>query len=141
MQRTGLYLAGAQKARMCKDYVIEGVEDGILTAYEISQTNLNNLDIAVLSACETALGDITADGVAGLQRGFKQAGTNSLLMSLWPVNDGATCKLMTNFYSNWIEHKMSKHDALEAAKKAVRETPGWEDPKFWAAFILLDALD
>ena len=141
MQRTGLYLAGAQKARMYKDYVIEGVEDGILTAYEISQTNLNNLDIAVLSACETALGDITADGVAGLQRGFKQAGTNSLLMSLWPVNDGATCKLMTNFYSNWIEHKMSKHDALEAAKKAVRETPGWEDPKFWAAFILLDALD
>lgn len=140
MQRTGLLLAGAQKA-MYKDELPEGVDDGILTAYEIAHVDLSNLDIAVLSACETALGDVTADGVAGLQRGFKQAGANSILMSLWKVDDEATCKLMTEFYSNWIGKKMSKHDALEAAKRTVREIPGWEAPKYWAAFILLDGLD
>lgn len=140
MQQTGLLLAGAQKA-MSKEELPEGVDDGILTAYEISHVDLNNLDIAVLSACETALGDVTKDGVAGLQRGFKQAGTKSLLMSLWKVDDEATCKLMTEFYSNWIGKKMTKHDALESAKRTVRETKGWEDPKYWAAFILLDGLD
>ena len=140
MQRTGLLLAGAQRA-MNDEELPEGVEDGILTAYEISHVDLCNLDIAVLSACETALGDVTTDGVAGLQRGFKQAGANSILMSLWKVDDEATCKLMTEFYSNWIGKKMTKHDALETAKKTVRETKGWEDPKYWAAFILLDGLD
>ena len=139
MQRTGLLLAGAQKA-ISDEVIPEGVDDGILTAYEISQVDLSHLEIAILSACETALGDVTTDGVAGLQRGFKQAGTQSLLMSLWKVDDAATCKLMTEFYSNWIAKKMTKHDALEAAKKTVRETKGWEDPKYWAAFILLDAL-
>lgn len=140
MQRTGLLLAGAQNA-MDDDQIPYGVEDGILTAYEISQVDLNTLDIAVLSACETALGDITSDGVAGLQRGFKQAGAKSLLMSLWKVDDEATRKLMTEFYTNWIDKKLTKHDALEAAKQTVRQTPGWEDSRYWSAFILLDAID
>lgn len=140
MQRTGLLLAGSQKA-MCGEEIPDGVEDGILTAYEISHVNLNKLEIAVLSACETALGDVTKDGIAGLQRGFKQAGTKSLLMSLWKVDDEATCALMTEFYSNWIEKNMSKHDAFEAAKKTIRETAKWSSPKYWAAFILLDGLD
>lgn len=48
---------------------------------------------------------------------------------------------MTEFYSNWIAQKMPKHDALEAAKKVVRKTKGWENPKYWSAFILLDAID
>ena len=94
-----------------------------------------------LSACETAKGDITGDGVFGLQRGFKKAGANSIIMSLWKVDDEATCKLMTEFYSNWLEENMSKYLALEAAKKTIRETEGWEDPKYWASFILLDGLD
>lgn len=140
MQRTGLLLAGSQKA-MFDEELPDGVEDGILTAYEISHVDLNNLEIAVLSACETALGDVTKDGVAGLQRGFKQAGTKSLLMSLWKVDDEATCALMREFYSNWIEKSMSKHDALEAAKKTLRETSKWRSPKYWASFILLDGLD
>lgn len=140
MQRTGLLLAGAQKT-MVGGVIPEGVEDGILSAYEIAHVNLNNLEIAVLSACETALGDVTTDGVAGLQRGFKQAGTKSLLMSLWKVDDEATCALMSAFYSNWIEKKMSKHDAFEAAKKSIRETQKWSSPKYWSAFILLDAID
>ena len=99
------------------------------------------LDLVTLSACETGLGEVSGEGVFGLQRGFKKAGVQSILMSLWKVDDEATCKLMTEFYGNWIAKKMTKHDALEAAKKVVRETKGWENPKYWAAFILLDGLD
>ena len=112
-----------------------------MTAQEISTLDLSGLNLVTLSACETAKGDITGDGVFGLQRGFKKAGANSIIMSLWKVDDEATCKLMTEFYSNWLEENMSKYLALEAAKKTIRETEGWEDPKYWASFILLDGLD
>lgn len=138
--RSGLIMSGAQNI-LDENEIPEYIEDGILTAQEIANVNLNGLDLVTLSACETAKGDITGDGVFGLQRGFKKAGANSILMSLWKVDDAATCKLMTEFYFNWIGKKMTKHDALETAKKTVRETKGWEDPKYWAAFILLDALD
>lgn len=140
MLRSGLLMSGSMSA-FFQSPIPKGVEDGILTSKEISLLDLRNTQIAVLSACETALGNVTKDGVSGLQRGFKQSGTQSLLMSLWKVDDDATCKLMTEFYSNWIAKKMTKHDAFEAAKKTVRETKGWEDPKYWAAFILLDGLD
>ena len=65
-------------------------------------------------------------------------------MSLWNVDDEATQILMTEFYSNWLEKKMTKHDALENAKECVRTNkthPQWSDPKYWAAFILLDGLN
>ena len=118
-------------------------DDGILTAYEISQMNLTGLNLVSLSACETGLGDITGDGVFGLQRGFKKAGANSILMSLWKVDDEATCLLMTEFYKKWIGEGKTKHDALEFAKQMVRshKEKGWDDPKYWAAFILLDGLE
>ncbi len=102
--------------------------------------DFRGMDLIALSACQTAQGDITGDGVFGLQRGFKKAGANSILMSLWKVDDEATCLLMTEFYRNWLDGK-SKHDALKAAKQAVRSHPGWENPRYWAAFILLDGLD
>lgn len=140
MNNCGLLFAGVQN-------VYDGIpipdhiDDGVLTAQEISTLDLSGLNLVTLSACETAKGDITGDGVFGLQRGFKKAGANSIIMSLWKVDDEATCKLMTEFYSNWLEENMSKYLALEAAKKTIRETEGWEDPKYWASFILLDGLD
>ena len=140
LSRNGLYMAGAQNT-LDGDIIPEGVDDGILTAQEISTLDLRGLDLVTLSACETGLGEVSGEGVFGLQRGFKKAGVQSILMSLWKVDDEATCKLMTEFYGNWIAKKMTKHDALEAAKKVVRETKGWENPKYWAAFILLDGLD
>lgn len=116
------------------------ITDGCLTASEISQMDLYNTDLAVLSACQTGLGKIEADGVFGLQRGFKMAGVNSLMMSLWEVDDEATQLLMTEFYRNYV-NGMTKMDALLNAQKVVRVTPGFEDPEYWAAFILLDALN
>lgn len=141
--KSGLLMSGAEN-HFYEENFINGANDGILTSLEISNINLQGLDLVTLSACETAKGDITGDGVFGLQRGFKKAGANSILMSLWKVDDEATCKLMTEFYSNWIAKKMTKHDALEAAKKAVRtdkKHPQWQGPQYWASFILLDGLD
>lgn len=83
---------------------------------------------------------ITGDGGFGLQRGFKKAGANTILISMWKVDDEATCLLMTEFYRNWLNGKC-KHDTIEAAKHAVRSHLGREDPKYRTAFILLDGLD
>lgn len=141
LTRSGLLFAGAENTLLC-DSLPDSYDDGILTAMEISTLDLRTLDLVTLSACQTAQGDITGDGVFGLQRGFKKAGANSILMSLWKVDDAATCELMTEFYKNWMNGK-SKHDALELAKEVVRSQKerGWDNPKYWAAFILLDGLD
>lgn len=135
LAQSGLLLAGAANYlfEQWDDDTPQG-DDGILTAKEISRLNLNGVNLVVLSACETGLG--------GLQVGFKKAGAQSILMSLWKVDDEATCLLMTEFYKNWMGGA-TKHDALEMAKQTVRShtEKGWDDPKYWAAFILLDALD
>lgn len=142
LTHTGLVFAGANTTLLDeREQSYKPVEDGLVTSQELSLLNLNNTNLAILSACETGLGVSSEDGIMGLQRGFKKAGVGSLLMSLWKVEDDATCKLMTEFFSNWIGKKMTKYDALEGAKRTVRETKGWEDPKYWAAFILLDGLD
>lgn len=141
LTRCGLYFAGADN-KYQGETLPDNIEDGILTAQEISSLDLRGLDLVVLSACETAKGDITGDGVFGLQRGFKKAGAQSIIMSLWKVDDSATSFLMTRFYKNLMNGK-SKYDALEQAKKEVRAQAekGWNAPKYWAAFILLDGLD
>ena len=147
LERSGLLMAGAANRYLGLEDIPSDIDDGILTAAEIARLDLENVDIAVLSACETGLGQVTGDGVFGLQRGFKKAGVNSILMSLWKVDDDATCRLITEFYRHWLGDSASgiaatdKHTALERAKQIVRETPGWENPRYWAAFILLDAID
>ena len=85
--RSGLLLAGAGRA-WSNLQTIHGVEDGTLTAYEVSNLNLNNTRLVVLSACETGLGDIHgSEGVYGLQRAFKMAGVHYMIISLWKVPD------------------------------------------------------
>ena len=140
--RNGLYFSGADN-KLFGEPIPKDADDGLLTSLEISNLDLRGLDLVALSACDTGKGVVKGDGVFGLQRGFKMAGTNSILMSLWKVDDDATCMLMTEFYKNWIAGGKTKHAALEAARKAVRshKDMGWDDPKYWAAFILLDGLD
>ena len=138
LARSGLFLAGAN-ATLFDNSFQYFQNDGILTANEVAKMDMRKYELVSLSACKTGLGDVSGDGVFGLQRGFKKAGTKAILMSLWDVDDKATCKLMMEFYKNWLEGT-SKHKALELAKTAVRSTKGWEDPIFWAGFILLDGL-
>lgn len=78
-----------------------------------------------------------------MQRGFKKAGARSILMSLWEVDDEATSFMMTEFYRQWITNGKSKYQALELAKQAVKShaEKGWADPRYWASFVLLDAID
>lgn len=142
LSHSGLFFAGANNKYM-DDFVPDSIDDGILTAQEISELDFREVELVGLSACQTAKGMVTGDGVFGLQRGFKKAGANSILMSLWKVDDEATCLLMTEFYRNWISEQKSKHESLELAKQAVRshKEKGWDDPKYWAAFILLDGID
>jgi CHAT domain-containing protein len=145
LNRCGLLFAGANTAlRGNSKDIPAGVQDGILTAKEISLMDLRNANLVVLSACETGKGDITSDGVFGLQRAFKMAGTQTIIMSLWPVDDNATQLLMTEFYNNWIGKKQSKREAFRNAQNAVRYAKDkdgdymYNKPIYWAGFIMLD---
>lgn len=145
LSRSGLYFSGVNNYLQNHD-IPNNMEDGILTAHEISKIDLHNLNIVVLSACQTGLGDLKCDGVFGLQRGFKKAGAKTLLMSLWRVNDIATKLLMVEFYRNYLSGN-GKQESLRLAQSYVRDYTDekgnklFESPYYWAGFILLDALD
>ena len=137
LQRSGLLFAGANIALRGHSKKLPAyVQDGILTAKEISLLDLRGAELVILSACETGKGEISTEGVFGLQRAFKMAGAQSILMALWPVSDEATQLMMTEFYKHWVAEKMSKRDAFLNARKAVREQ--YPEPRYWASFILLD---
>ena len=137
LNRCGLLFAGANTALQGNSKELpDGVQDGILTAKEISLLDLSETNLVVLSACETAKGDISSEGVFGLQRAFKMAGVQTIIMSLWKVNDKATQMLMTEFYNNWIGKGKSKREAFRDAQNSVKKE--YEEPECWAGFIMLD---
>jgi CHAT domain-containing protein len=98
--------------------------------------DLSRCRLAVLSACRTAQGVVSSDGVLGLQRGLKMAGTQTVILSLWDVNDQATQLLMTEFYRYHIASGLPVRQAFQRAQQAVRQK--YEEPDYWAAFILID---
>jgi len=134
MQRSGLMLAGGNKAWQGEEIPTD-IEDGVMTAKEISHLDLRGTDLVVLSACETGLGEVSSEGVFGLQRSFKQAGAQSLVMTLWEVNDQATDYFMTEFYKSYLAGKGKRESFLEA-KKSCREK--FPEPQYWGGFVLLD---
>lgn len=113
-----------------------GVEDGRLTAQEASTLNLLGTELVVLSACETALGEIKGEGLYGLQRGFLEAGAQRVMAALWPVDDAATRELMEAFYRHWQAHpKLSPEEAFSAALKTFRKK--YLQPCYWGAFVIM----
>lgn len=124
------------------DNRLNEIDDGILTALEVSHLDFSSLDLVVLSACQTALGSIDSDGVYGLQRGFKKAGAHTILMSLDKVDDEATKILMVEFYKNLVSGK-TKHQSLKDAQKYLRHVDSgkYDKPEYWASFIMLDGLN
>ncbi len=137
LDRCGLLFAGANTALSGhSDRLPKNIQDGILTAKEISTMDLRDADIVVLSACETGLGDISGEGVFGLQRAFKMAGAQSILMALWKVDDEATKTLMTAFYRYYCQGN-NKRQALRLAQQEVHKN-GYSNPYYWAGFVLLD---
>lgn len=129
MLRSGIILAGVN------NYAQSSTNDGILTAYEAGSLNLDSTNLVVLSACETGAGQIqNGEGVYGLQRAILVAGAKSLLMSLWPVDDRATQKLMVAFYQEWLNGK-SKREAFKAAQLKVRRETKY--PYYWGGFVMV----
>jgi CHAT domain-containing protein len=143
---SGLALAGANVRP-----TPSGRDDGILTALEVAELDLAKVELAVLSACETGLGEVAGgEGLLGLQRAFQVAGARSVVASLWKVPDIQTQNLMARFYENLWRKGLPPRAALRAAQlEMLRE--GYkrglvpiEEPRktervppyYWAAFVL-----
>ncbi len=126
--RSGLVFAGAN-ARS------SGTDDGVVTALEAAGLDLRGTKLVVMSACETGVGKITnGEGVYGLRRAFVIAGADSLVMSLWEVDDAATRDLMAGFYKK-LETGLGRAAALQAIQKEMLATPKYAHPYYWASFV------
>jgi CHAT domain-containing protein len=127
---SGLVFAGANQSR----------NSSILTAQQIASLDLNGMDLAVLSACNTGNGELRdGEGVLGLERAFRIAGARSVVMTLWPVDDTVTSHYMRTLYEALLTRHVSTADAvwsaglktLEARRAAGVSTHPW----YWAGFV------
>ena len=132
LQRCGLLFAGSNNA-WNEISIPESIDDGILTAEEISRLNLRNTQLVVLSACQTGKGQIIGnEGVYGLQRAFKLAGVRYIMMTLWDIPDITTIELMRMFY-NTLLNGDNINNSFKKAQLWMRKN----DSINWAAFVLL----
>jgi CHAT domain-containing protein/tetratricopeptide (TPR) repeat protein len=111
-------------------------QEGYLRLSDVYNLKLD-ADLVVLSGCETALGrEIRGEGLMGLTQGFFYAGAERVMASLWRVEDSATAELMSRFYRGMLKEGLPPAAALRAAQLAVRSDPRWQDPFYWAPFVL-----
>lgn len=130
--RSGLVFAGAND--YWNGFDDGGADNGIITALDVINLNLSNTRMVVMSACESGLGDIVdGEGVYGLQRAFKMAGADFLVMSLWQVPDKETAEFMELFYT----YLFKKKDIREAFKLTQETFRKKYNPYYWAAFTLI----
>ena len=138
MLLSGLILSGGNYAWSGKE-IPEGTFDGILTASNISCIDLSNIEMVVLSSCQSGKGRITREGLIGLQRAFKKAGVQTVVTTLWDVSDVVTRNFMVEFYKNLFFSKKYNHNkrkAFEKAKKTIRSK--YPEPLYWAGFVMVD---
>ena len=135
LKYNGLLFSGANNAWRNNQYK-ENVDDGILTAEEISLLDLSNTKLVVLSACQTGLGEVhDVDGNNGLLRAFKIAGVKDVIITLWNVSDNATSVFMESFYRNLSKGNGAKV-ALDETIEQVKQT--MPDSYYWAPFVLIE---
>lgn len=133
---SGLYFTGADASINHKSLPDSVTENGILTAQEVLNMDLDSTQLVVLSACETGLGKIqNGEGVYGLQRAFLSAGAKYVLMSLWKVDDEVTRFFMQYFYESWVKDQ-DVRKAYRFAQKKLREAD-YTSPYYWGAFVLV----
>lgn len=127
--RSGVILAGVNNSKQSE------VDDGILTAYEAMNLNLDSTDLVVLSTCESGLGEIEkGEGVYGFQRTLRLSGAKTVIMSLWKVEEHATRLLMSSFYQHFIKTG-NKRMAFREAQKTVKAL--YPDPVHWGPFVMV----
>ena len=134
--RSGLALAGANRRTSAGP----DEDDGILTAEEVSALNLEGVEWAVLSACDTGLGEVKAgEGVFGLRRAFQVAGVRTVIMSLWSVDDDATRLWMRALYQSRLQQHLTTVESVRAASLTIlhdrRTRNQGTHPFYWAAFV------
>jgi CHAT domain-containing protein len=128
MLRSGLAFAGANRPA-------SGDDDGVLTALEAAGLDLVGTKLVVLSACETGFGEVkNGEGVFGLRRAFAVAGAETMLMSLWQVEDEAPKNLMVEYHRRLVQGE-DRTEALRQAQVALLRDPKHSHPFFWASFI------
>ena len=111
-------------------------QDGFLRAHEVYNLKLG-ADLVVLSACQTALGkEVRGEGLIGLTRGFMYAGSPRVVASLWRVPSKATAELMKRFYRGMLVEGLRPAAALRAAQAGMLRETKWNEPYYWAAFVL-----
>ncbi|MDE6100295.1 MAG: CHAT domain-containing protein, partial [Paramuribaculum sp.] len=88
------------------------------------------------ASCHSGQGEVTSEGLYGLQRAFKKAGVETMVLSLWEASDNATKCFMTNFYSDLLNGSRNRHSAFEFARRQVRER--FPLPFYWAGFVLVE---
>lgn len=115
----------------------ELTDDGILLGSEISRMDLSDVGLIVISACDTALGDITSDGVVGLRAALKLAGVKKMLLAITKIEDNAASVFMRTFYSH-LFNGCSAHDAYVSTVREIRNNEKYSDPKYWYPFILIE---
>lgn len=131
MSLSGLYLTGGNRAFL-------GLEKGagMLSAEEISHCDLQNLGLVCLASCHSGQGEVTSEGIYGLQRAFKKAGAGSIVMNLWEASDVATECFMTNFYTDLLTGSRDRRKAFRYARDQVRKK--YPSPFYWAGFTMID---
>ena len=129
--RSMLFFSGANRRQISP----ETTDDGILTALEVSSLNLLGTKLVTLSACDTGIGAIKrGDGVFGLRRALVLAGSESQMISLWPVSDAGTRELMFKYYRR-LKAGEGRSEALRNAQLSLIKNPKRNHPYFWASFI------
>src|SRR5262245_52045505 len=126
--RSGLALAGANQGKV-------GDDDGLLTALEVAGLDLWGTKLVTLSACDTGVGEVkNGEGVQGVRRALVLAGSESQVMSLWPVLDTTTKDLMVPYYRALRQGK-GRSDGLRQAQLRMLRSEDCQHPFYWAAFI------
>lgn len=138
MNHSGLLMAGCYKNfdKNSEKFVIQ---DGFLNSTEIASLNLRNIDLLILSACNTGLGSFnTPYGVQGLPSAFKSAGVSTILMTLSEVDDAATYLFMTTFYKALMANGHTYREAFKIAQQKLRNSEEFRDFNYWANFVMID---